>query len=615
MPQNEVLVTVDAAEDDPIAIRSRLEEARQKRKAQELLLLPTLADVGDAEGSASMAWLERTEQLMAEKKKAEAMRKQLLAAGNDEEDDSDGEEDDHDSKMVVPALGDLDYLMPGESRVLTMRDVSVIGEIDDGNDLEDASAIEMALLESKQQRVADIQASKASIYAQQSLQYQKSKTHSQTADEVRKKTAAGSLSDGVNGVAERKSDNRVMTQVSDKLEESLKKFQTELVKVKDIEPPRDAHDDSMARAGKEKEKEGDRKQKLLPKHSEGGPVFKSKKRKRAFHLSQMQEKEEKLSVALESAAATTNPPQGLLHSAAERALRAQDLQAQTVAQSEGKKKSFLHALQQEELKLQAVLARDKDKAEKEKEMKAEQLDAPAAGIWEAVQSAKVEGPHVTGATALLANSNATSAVMAFVPTKNKNDSDEVEESMVSAMSGQRTIEHEQGGENENDNDNERGTQSEGGSGSEGEDGMNVDAVDGKSNNRGLSSVLSYLAGGGQHAVEHGAASASASNGGATRVSGRSNDKGLASMRLKEHGVLLERKDEFGRVLTQKEAFREMCYAFHGFKPGRRAQEKRLKKYKEELKQLGSTEVDDLPSMKRLKHFQGRKGGAFMDLEG
>ncbi|QDZ19424.1 U4/U6.U5 tri-snRNP-associated protein [Chloropicon primus] len=48
---------------------------------------------------------------------------------------------------------------------------------------------------------------------------------------------------------------------------------------------------------------------------------------------------------------------------------------------------------------------------------------------------------------------------------------------------------------------------------------------------------------------------------------------------------LTRKDEFGRVMTPKEAFRQLCYKFHGIKQSKNKQEKKLKKYLEEQKQL------------------------------
>ena len=44
-----------------------------------------------------------------------------------------------------------------------------------------------------------------------------------------------------------------------------------------------------------------------------------------------------------------------------------------------------------------------------------------------------------------------------------------------------------------------------------------------------------------------------------------------------------RRDEFGRLLTRKEAFRQLCYGFHGNKPGKRKQEKRLREMLEAQK--------------------------------
>jgi U4/U6.U5 tri-snRNP-associated protein 1 len=48
---------------------------------------------------------------------------------------------------------------------------------------------------------------------------------------------------------------------------------------------------------------------------------------------------------------------------------------------------------------------------------------------------------------------------------------------------------------------------------------------------------------------------------------------------------LTRKDEFGRVMTPKEAFRQLCYKFHGIKASKNKQEKRIKKYLKEQKIL------------------------------
>lgn len=49
------------------------------------------------------------------------------------------------------------------------------------------------------------------------------------------------------------------------------------------------------------------------------------------------------------------------------------------------------------------------------------------------------------------------------------------------------------------------------------------------------------------------------------------------------GSSLERRDEFGRIMTPKEAFRVDCHKFHGKGFGKRKQEKRRKHYLAELR--------------------------------
>jgi len=79
--------------------------------------------------------------------------------------------------------------------------------------------------------------------------------------------------------------------------------------------------------------------------------------------------------------------------------------------------------------------------------------------------------------------------------------------------------------------------------------------------------------------------------------GRTNDKKpLALMRVREAAEItgaefdghefdfkLDKYDEFGRKMTPKEAFRELCHRFHGIEPGRAKKEKRLRAYQEEVK--------------------------------
>lgn len=58
---------------------------------------------------------------------------------------------------------------------------------------------------------------------------------------------------------------------------------------------------------------------------------------------------------------------------------------------------------------------------------------------------------------------------------------------------------------------------------------------------------------------------------------------------------LRRTDDFGRTLTAKEAFRELCYHFHGKKPSKHRQIKRLKQY-----------ISDLATGKRLSTTYDRR---------
>lgn len=62
---------------------------------------------------------------------------------------------------------------------------------------------------------------------------------------------------------------------------------------------------------------------------------------------------------------------------------------------------------------------------------------------------------------------------------------------------------------------------------------------------------------------------------------KAREKLLSDKNYKPH-VNIEYKDEFGRVLSKKEAWKELCHRFHGIKSGKRKTEKRLKKIKEDL---------------------------------
>lgn len=59
---------------------------------------------------------------------------------------------------------------------------------------------------------------------------------------------------------------------------------------------------------------------------------------------------------------------------------------------------------------------------------------------------------------------------------------------------------------------------------------------------------------------------------------------------REKDIIIQRKDEFGRDLTEKEAFLVFSHKFHGKEPGKKKQENRRKQNEQELKlkkQMGS----------------------------
>jgi U4/U6.U5 tri-snRNP-associated protein 1 len=103
--------------------------------------------------------------------------------------------------------------------------------------------------------------------------------------------------------------------------------------------------------------------------------------------------------------------------------------------------------------------------------------------------------------------------------------------------------------------------------------------------------------------------------------GRTNDKKpLALQRAREAAALpsgehegkkfdfnLDKYDEFGRKMTPKEAFRDLCHKFHGIEPSKNKKDKRLRQYQEEMKQKKLAEklaeegaVGSMESMKRVQ---------------
>ena len=100
-------------------------------------------------------------------------------------------------------------------------------------------------------------------------------------------------------------------------------------------------------------------------------------------------------------------------------------------------------------------------------------------------------------------------------------------------------------------------------------------------------------------------------------SGRTNDK-LPHEELAKFGaapsdkIKLEYRDQNGKLMTQKEAFRYMCWTFHGKKPGKRKMEKKMKKEQlksnPKIKNLGET-----PLMKAFNKVQAKSNQPFLIL--
>ncbi|KAM4070423.1 hypothetical protein ACB094_12G164700 [Castanea mollissima] len=81
-------------------------------------------------------------------------------------------------------------------------------------------------------------------------------------------------------------------------------------------------------------------------------------------------------------------------------------------------------------------------------------------------------------------------------------------------------------------------------------------------------------------------------------------------------IRIERTDEFGRIMTLKEAFRLISHKFHGKGPGKMKEEKRMKQYLEELK-LKNMKNSDTPSdsVERMREAQMQLKTPYLVLSG
>ncbi|TXG47329.1 hypothetical protein EZV62_026623 [Acer yangbiense] len=100
----------------------------------------------------------------------------------------------------------------------------------------------------------------------------------------------------------------------------------------------------------------------------------------------------------------------------------------------------------------------------------------------------------------------------------------------------------------------------------------------------------------------------------SKLVGIVDDKADNDNRFKD--LRIERMDEFGRIMTPKEAFRMISHKFHGKGPGKMKQEKRMKQYHEELK-LKQMKNSDTPSesVERMREAQSRLKTPYLVLSG
>ena len=99
--------------------------------------------------------------------------------------------------------------------------------------------------------------------------------------------------------------------------------------------------------------------------------------------------------------------------------------------------------------------------------------------------------------------------------------------------------------------------------------------------------------------------------------GRQGDKSAEFLDPNDNDhIRIEHRDEYGRMITPKEAFRTMSHKFHGKPPGKNKQEKRLKRYLEDQRKNHMSATDTpLNTVSALKKAQKKSGSAFVVIDG
>lgn len=96
---------------------------------------------------------------------------------------------------------------------------------------------------------------------------------------------------------------------------------------------------------------------------------------------------------------------------------------------------------------------------------------------------------------------------------------------------------------------------------------------------------------------------------------RKSDNRPLEMSTLDGDIKLEYRDDFGRVQTPKEAFRAISWKFHGKIPGRKNMERRLLRLENEMKLKSMDPINQLPTLRALRHVQHAEAKPFMVLSG
>ena len=88
----------------------------------------------------------------------------------------------------------------------------------------------------------------------------------------------------------------------------------------------------------------------------------------------------------------------------------------------------------------------------------------------------------------------------------------------------------------------------------------------------------------------------------TGLNGRPHEKDIE---LANREVKLEYRDEHGRLLTRKEAFRQLCYQFHGHGSSKRKEEKKLQQIEREQSEKSGKHSSTFGALKATQKATGK----------